>query len=317
MRWFLDGASFQGRAENRAPILLWCHGIPGAGKTVLASTAFDELKNRHAERKVAMLIAFCLFDQGETQNAATIFSAYLKQVVELRGQISKQVQRLCSDHKGRPVLDLDTICDVLTAELQEFEKVYFILDGLDEISNRSERILLLEKLQDMVPCPKLLVTSRPLPDIRNWFYKDAGIGLYRIEHGSYSIELPGHLHEDCTGIANRSVTSAPLRTDTRASDDAWKLSSSYRCGNCNRLVCVYCYDAHETCLRCREPRSVYKWTLPSAVDVASHMDDIERAVDEYIKRSDELRRNVQRAKVAGLDLRNKIMGRVRANSQET
>lgn len=47
VRWFLDGPSFQGWAEGRAPVLLWCHGIAGAGKTVLASTAFEELRAKH------------------------------------------------------------------------------------------------------------------------------------------------------------------------------------------------------------------------------------------------------------------------------
>ncbi|KAK4499060.1 hypothetical protein PRZ48_009572 [Zasmidium cellare] len=285
VRWFLDGPSFRGWTENRAPVLLWCHGIPGAGKTVLASTAFEEIMSRYAELNVAVLVMFCQFDHGETQTAAGTLSAYLKQVVELRGEVSKQVQMLYGNRRGRPPPDVDNICAVLTSELAKFERTFFILDGLDEIIDNSERTLLLEKLQAMVPCPKLLVTSRPLQDLSTWFFEHAAEGLYRIEHSKHSIELPGHLHEGCIGSAARSETKDGQTVLDAGANETWKLSNSYRCN--------------------------------SSIDIASRHNDIERAVDERIKRSDDLKMNIERAKLEGIDVRSAIMKRVKADSQNT
>lgn len=241
----------------------------------------------------------------ETQNAASILSAYLRQAVELRGHASKQVQSLYNHGRGRPPLETDKICALLAAELSGLEKIYFILDGLDEIKDKSETVTLLEKLQAMRPCPKLLATSRHLPYLSVWFQRDATVGLYRVRGPDSSDELLRNLDADCLA-AGKSIPGHTIAIRNIANSN-WKLRSSYGCENCRKLVCVHCYDAMPTCVACGKPRSFYKWMQPSQVRIASHRVDIERTVDQRISRSDDLKYNIDVEEAHHIDLRGAIM----------
>jgi hypothetical protein len=69
--WFLEHPSFTGLVEGLIP-MLWCHGIPGAGKTLLASSAFEHLKSRLEPSRNVAMVAFCAFNDEQTHSALGI-----------------------------------------------------------------------------------------------------------------------------------------------------------------------------------------------------------------------------------------------------
>ena len=70
-QWFLSNAQVQGWADHRHPVL-WCHGIPGAGKTMLASAAYQMVQARYHDTNVVVAVAFCSFDDPNTHTAYQI-----------------------------------------------------------------------------------------------------------------------------------------------------------------------------------------------------------------------------------------------------
>jgi hypothetical protein len=180
--WFLEHPSFTGLENGLIP-LLWCHGIPGAGKTLLASSAFEHLNSTLDFRNVVM-VAFCAFNDEQTHSALGILSALLRQLVFVRQGLSDETQTLCKEHisgqkKLRP--SLEQLCEALNAEMSRLDSSFIILDGLDEMPEHKERALLLQKQELLRPRPMLMVTSRPLPMIRSWFVEEASTSDFHLE----------------------------------------------------------------------------------------------------------------------------------------
>ncbi|KAI1282644.1 hypothetical protein F5Y07DRAFT_194133 [Xylaria sp. FL0933] len=89
--WFLNNPQVRGWSNMKTKAL-WCHGIPGAGKTVLATALFQQLLEKHAHENVAVLIAYCSFDDANTHSSSNIVSSFLRQLVEKRGHMSEAIR---------------------------------------------------------------------------------------------------------------------------------------------------------------------------------------------------------------------------------
>ncbi|GAP83497.1 hypothetical protein SAMD00023353_0201340 [Rosellinia necatrix] len=63
--WLFDNLQVRGWSDCRTKTL-WCHGIPGAGKTSLATALLQKLQKKHAHANLAVLIAYCSFDDAGT-----------------------------------------------------------------------------------------------------------------------------------------------------------------------------------------------------------------------------------------------------------
>ena len=125
--WFFREEEFQ-HWESGPDSWLWCYGIPGAGKTVLASTTVDELRRLHEKEKAVVLIAFCSFDSPDSQSVDLLIASFLKQIFQIRGSITNEVEDLYNLYflEGtRP--SLPEICKLLDAVLSEYEKATLFL----------------------------------------------------------------------------------------------------------------------------------------------------------------------------------------------
>jgi hypothetical protein len=145
---------------------LWIHGIPGAGKTVLASYLVEEAE-RHCDGArgptFATLYYYCYF--GHNQDEAAPFLRWLiTQLCRQSETISAYTYSLFK--QGREP-SLPELLNALAATLKYFETIYIILDAADESNPRDD---LLKIIRDLVNDPRfctiqLLVTSREYVDI--------------------------------------------------------------------------------------------------------------------------------------------------------
>ncbi|TRX87885.1 hypothetical protein FHL15_011224 [Xylaria flabelliformis] len=179
--WFLDNPQVRGWCDSRTKVL-WCHGIPGAGKTVLATALFQKLQEKHAGANVAVLVAYCSFDDTSTHSSSNIVSSFLRQLVEKRGQMSEAVRKLYTEHtkngeQSRP--SQQRLVEALSKELETFDKTFIIVDGLDELRENKQKVELLQTIESLHPLPQLLVTSRPVESIKKWFSESASEGRYQ------------------------------------------------------------------------------------------------------------------------------------------
>jgi Cdc6-like AAA superfamily ATPase len=85
---------------------LFCFGIPGAGKTVLASIAIEYLQSPERSEKLRVAYFFCNYQRQEEQKMEDILAALLRQLVEQQDQIPEGVHKLYQSFKSsRPSSD--------------------------------------------------------------------------------------------------------------------------------------------------------------------------------------------------------------------
>ncbi|OCK76290.1 hypothetical protein K432DRAFT_306677 [Lepidopterella palustris CBS 459.81] len=139
-RWLLDHITFREWFDPQftaLPTLLWLHGNPGAGKTVLASMVVEEAQ----KLSPAPTVLFFYFKQGDVDRdtfvtmARTLLAQLLKQDT---GILDYMYNRCCKS--GEPFLNSRPLIEeLLLFALGNCDSAYIILDGLDECHSRDER----------------------------------------------------------------------------------------------------------------------------------------------------------------------------------
>jgi hypothetical protein len=170
-QWFLETPQFT-RWLCSSKATLFCPGIPGAGKTMMAAITINHLMTMQSS-STGLAYIFCNYQAQVEQNITGLLAAILKQLVQGRPSIAEHVSRLYEYHSSRRTRPLlEDVFAVLQITLKSFSNVYIIVDALDECSNRdSTRSRLLAKLRDLQleADLRVMVTSRFMPDIENEF----------------------------------------------------------------------------------------------------------------------------------------------------
>lgn len=150
--------------------MLWCPGIPGAGKTFLASIVVDYLKQSELKTESIVLVIYCGYNETKSQSIDNLIAALIKQIIQIRPQISKELKEIYKDSSRTDVFPpLQKLTKTLIAELSHFGSCFIIVDALDEILDEASRVSLLETL---IQCrANLMITSRPLDSIRDLFVR--------------------------------------------------------------------------------------------------------------------------------------------------
>ncbi|EGN98195.1 hypothetical protein SERLA73DRAFT_161082 [Serpula lacrymans var. lacrymans S7.3] len=147
--WVLDDERF--KEWQRGDVkTLWCPGIPGAGKTVLASYIINHLE-KDKKDKVAVVYAYCSYNDRSRQTACNLVASLLKQLVQdfplTFGRIKDKFKRH-REQDFRPTLS----------------EVFIVVDALDEVTEdhdtRSETVHCLQSLKG-----SFLVTSRDMSSV--------------------------------------------------------------------------------------------------------------------------------------------------------
>src|ERR1700712_1045056 len=78
-QWFLDSAEF--KAWQQGPEkTLFCPGIPGAGKTMIAAIAIDHLYKRSRSEEIGVAYLFCNYKAQQVQTSTALLAVVLKQL---------------------------------------------------------------------------------------------------------------------------------------------------------------------------------------------------------------------------------------------
>jgi hypothetical protein len=168
--WFLDSPEFS-RWIHGSNQTLFCPGIPGAGKTIMAATTIDYLSRTLPSNTIGVAYIYCNYKAKADQNATNLLAAILKQLVRARPSIAEPVTRLYND-PNRTKPSLEEILSALQSILTNYSSVYIVVDALDECQEKDgTRSQLLAKLRDLQRNAdmRLMVTSRFIPDIENEF----------------------------------------------------------------------------------------------------------------------------------------------------
>ncbi|KAF2197628.1 ankyrin [Delitschia confertaspora ATCC 74209] len=162
--WFLESDVFQSWAHKTGvPAQLWCHGPPGAGKSMLASIAMQYLVQNVEDESHVVLRFFCDFASRKKQTKDAVWNSLLSQAIVRGGALMQQTLGDLRSQFGiaRPISfkDLSTVISSLCSSQQ----VIIVIDGLDELGSISEIRATLHPLIEG-DC-RMLVFSRHLPEI--------------------------------------------------------------------------------------------------------------------------------------------------------
>ena len=158
-QWLLDSNEFRAWRDDNCQVL-WCPGIPGAGKTVLASVVVNHLQQR-TDVGSATICLYCNFQERAEQTIIHLVASLLKQLLQKRASISKTVRAFYDSHAKALVLPaLEKWMTLLQAEIQgSFSRVYVVVDALDECAEQV-RASLLASLQSLSTISNIMLTSR-------------------------------------------------------------------------------------------------------------------------------------------------------------
>ncbi|XPS76188.1 hypothetical protein M3J09_008244 [Ascochyta lentis] len=170
--WILSNEHIKHWAEADLPAkpVMWMNGIPGAGKTILASAVIDKCKDT---ANSATAFYYCHNDDQTSSSAVGILKGIIAQLLIQDPQLLPPCHTKYTS-SGEPVLRslsqatrlLDDICTILP-------KTYIIVDGLDECE-QCERKQVMDALMEIASqCEKadpgklrLLFVSQNYADIK-------------------------------------------------------------------------------------------------------------------------------------------------------
>jgi hypothetical protein len=206
-QWFLNSHEFT-KWVNGTSQTLFCPGIPGAGKTMMAAITIHYLQNAIQTTEIGVAYLYCNYKRQAEQTAPHLLAAIIKQLVQDRPSIAQSLSGLYEHHrvkKTRPTLE--GLSSVLQSVLTNYSKVYVVLDALDEcLEQNGTRSQLLEICRDLQQQTdlRLMATSRRIPDIVEEF-KDTPLVEVRASNSD--------LKRFVTGNVNRFAKFVRLSSD--------------------------------------------------------------------------------------------------------
>ncbi|KAJ6602411.1 ankyrin repeat domain-containing protein [Mycena vulgaris] len=157
--WFLADPRFQ-EWHSGSGRILWCPGIPGAGKTVLASMVVDHLDAESKDKNFGVACAYLDHKEAEDQTPAKLLAGLWRQFV-LGKDVGSSAKKLYNQHEEKGTYPtVNEVSNVLRAAIMDFSRVYIIIDAVDEYPETGREILL-DYLTKMGPTVNLMIMSRP------------------------------------------------------------------------------------------------------------------------------------------------------------
>jgi Cdc6-like AAA superfamily ATPase len=168
-QWLLERDEFKSWSSSKQQTL-FCLGIPGAGKTTLASIITNHLEQKFCtEPDVGIAYIYCNFKSTPDLNVQDLLASLIKQLVPRQSVLPKAVIDIYENHREentRPRTDELTSC--LRSLAAELSTAYIIVDALDECGtdNGLRERLLRGIFTLQADCNvNFLATSRHIPEI--------------------------------------------------------------------------------------------------------------------------------------------------------
>ncbi|KAL9035547.1 MAG: hypothetical protein Q9180_004806, partial [Flavoplaca navasiana] len=148
--WILHHRVYQKWYDAARSSSICCFGIPGCGKTILASSIVDVLVASIVSPKPVIAYHYCDYANRKTLQAETILGTILKQFL-VNGHIPEELEKKFPRGYGEDAhtLDVGDLSDLLCVAIRRFPLAFIVIDGLDECEKASRKVVLdlLHRLQ--------------------------------------------------------------------------------------------------------------------------------------------------------------------------
>ncbi|RXW18603.1 hypothetical protein EST38_g7252 [Candolleomyces aberdarensis] len=158
--WFTQTGEYHFWTGNNLKVL-WGTGRPGAGKTILSAIIVDHLQREvSSQKRVPVIFAYCRYT--EKYSTSQFLAAWIRQLLEYDPATLRYIKEAFTIHQRQDTRPSEAeLHELLSAICTGFEKVYIVLDGLDE-AQEDVRIQLLEAIDNLPSTTHTLIMSRPL-----------------------------------------------------------------------------------------------------------------------------------------------------------
>ncbi|KAK8257861.1 hypothetical protein IWZ00DRAFT_484894 [Phyllosticta capitalensis] len=192
--WLLEHESFEDWFDNQDAQLLWCHGPPGVGKSMLSSIVMNHIQNHPTTMPENVGKAFVSFryDQMESQDPAQAIAAILKQLAIQQQEFSIELVEFFSDHyKNARHPSAEESAAMIATLSRQFVQTLIVMDALDECDEGPR-----ERILKLIPefKAKVFITSRPEPSIREAFKKMA-VSNFEIDTRTTQLDIERYVDE--------------------------------------------------------------------------------------------------------------------------
>ena len=183
--WLTEGATFKSWMYTRNS-KLWLSGIPGAGKSVLASCVIEEALKESNERR-AVAYFYCDYKDPVKQNPINILNSLAAQLARQNENVYARLEKVYDKfHPGglaTIALESSDMVDTFVQLTTSFEDVTIIVDALDECSSYT-----VEVVNSLVN-----LTSTKSQNVRTLFLSRDEYDIRQLLQDSYGhIEIAAH-----------------------------------------------------------------------------------------------------------------------------
>ncbi|KAF9761315.1 hypothetical protein IL306_003866 [Fusarium sp. DS 682] len=202
-QWFLGSTEFQ-TWLNKNGIVMFCPGIPGAGKTVIASVVVEEILDLFQnDKSIGVAFIYCDVQRKDQQKAEDLLAILLKQLCQRQSALTEAMKTFYTKHKSQQTRpSLDELSRILKSVILQYARTFIIVDALDECQHEERfatEILALQKDTGS----SLFVTSRPIQVIEQRF------------NGCLSIDIQASDEDVKAYIENRILELKVLREENK------------------------------------------------------------------------------------------------------
>lgn len=211
LAWFFERPEFQSWLSGDGKIL-FCPGIPGAGKTVLAATVVHYLHEHIAPDadSIALSWTYFSFKARASQTPQNVLGSICAQFARKRIDLTDKVVAayriaMSKNEKTNP----DTI-QLLREFLSKYTKVYLIMDAMDEYSEDDMGWLeVFDPLRKLTGHLNIIVTSRPIASIEREF-----AAALKVEILAHEADILSYVHAGLEQRVFKKHTSADRGLET-------------------------------------------------------------------------------------------------------
>ncbi|OAG02463.1 uncharacterized protein CC84DRAFT_1022712 [Paraphaeosphaeria sporulosa] len=171
-QWFLDAPEVA-RWLGESKSTLFCPGIPGAGKTMVAAIAINHLLHWVQNSLVGVAYVYYNYKAQEAQDASSMLAAVVKQLVQAQPSAAGPVERLYKQHANQGTKpSLKEVFSAVQEVVAKYSIVYIVVDALDECrTSDGTRTQFLARLRELQAGRdvRLMATARFIPEIEAEF----------------------------------------------------------------------------------------------------------------------------------------------------
>jgi tetratricopeptide (TPR) repeat protein len=169
-KWLLYNENFQAWLQSQSRTL-WVSGSPGSGKTVLSTCIIDAVKDHiGSDMKQALAFFFCDKSDENSLSDVTILSCIIAQVLAQLDSIPDRISasyNIAARYGRSKISASDQPAAILKDLVFPLNKLYILVDGVDEFKDASTIIQTVRDLVDSTVAIQVVLLSRDTPSLRS------------------------------------------------------------------------------------------------------------------------------------------------------